>query len=331
MARITRVQNSGNVMRVSTAVSETTRLPLTIVGGDAGAGKTTLLKQLAGQEHLGGVAVVLDDSEPPRIDPALVARVDGPWTTLTNGSVCGVLAGDLSAELAELRPRLGETIHVLVEARGDGALRRTAGYGYMPGYRLDGIIVVVDVRDIHRRLEDPALRAEMRTALLPADILVINKLDVLEPGKRALHQPWIDDQLPQLRVVETSRGRVAGSLLLGLSPEVARRDPRTVPGNWETTTYRTRAHRRSSRAAEQAEPPCRVWHIETDEPISAQRFRRWVSLLPRTVVRGGGDVLIEDDPQVRYHFNMIGHRWQLQREQPWGLAAPETQVTLVGM
>ena len=36
-------------------------------------------------------------------------------------------------------------------------------------------------------------------------------------------------------------------------------------------------------------------------------------------------------PRLRYHFNMIGHRWQLQREQPWGHTAPETQLTLVGM
>jgi G3E family GTPase len=286
-------------MRVPTAVPEMPRLPLTIIGGDSGAGKTTLLGQLLEQEHDGGVAVMLD-------------------------------VGDLSAELAELRLRLGETAHVLIEARSDSSLRRVAGYGYMPGYRLDGIIVVMDARDIHDRLADAELRTRMTSQLHNADILIINKLDVVEHGKRTLHRAWLDEELPRLRVIETSQGRVAGSLLLGVSPEVARQDALAVPGNWETT-YRVPRRNRPQRSADAAEPRCRVWSIETAEPIAAQRFRSWISMLPRTVVRGTGDVLIEEDPRLRYHFNMIGHRWQLQREQPWGHTAPETQLTLVGM
>ena len=116
-----------------------------------------------------------------------------------------------------------------------------------------------------------------------------------------------------------------------VSPEVARRDARAVLGNWETTTYRSPARKRLSRTSEPPEPRYRVWRIETGEPIAAQRFRSWISLLPRTVVRGSGDVLIEEDPQLRYQFHMIGHRWQLQRERPWGRTTPETQLTLVDM
>jgi G3E family GTPase len=287
-------------MRVSAVVPDVARLPLTVVGGDTGAGKTTLLGQLQGQEHVGDVAIVRD-----------------------------ALAGDLSAELAELRPRLDQSAHVLIEARADSSLRRIAGYGYMPGYRLDGIIVVMNVQDIHERQADAELRARMTTQLRNADILIVNKLDLVEPAKRALHHEWLDAELPRLRVIETSQGRVAGSLLLGVSAEVARRDARTVPANWETTYLAPRrAHLHS--ATETAEPHYRVWSIETARPIGAQRFRTWVSLLPRTVVRGDGDVFIEEDPQHRYQFHMIGLRWQLQRERPWD-SAPETQLTLVGM
>jgi G3E family GTPase len=293
-------RDSRSLMRVPTAVPEMPRLPLTIVGGEPGAGKTTLLRQLVGQKRVGG-------------------------------ATCCALTGNLSAELAELRARLGETAHVLIEARGDASLRRVAGYGYMPGYRLDGIIVVMNARDIHDRVADADLRRRMTTQLHVADILIVNKLDVVEHGKRGLHLAWLDEELPRLRVIETSQGRVAGSLLLGVSPEAARSDARAVPGNWETTTYRAPGRKRLPLPKESEEPRCRIWRIETDEPIAAHRFRRWISLLPRTVVRGNGEVLIEEDRQLRYHFHMIGHRWQLQREQPWGLAAPETQLTLVGM
>jgi G3E family GTPase len=265
-----------------------------------------------------------------QLDSSDVAQMDGPWVTLANGSICCALTGDLSADLAQLRLRLGQTTHVLIEARADVSLRRVAGYGYMPGYRLDGIIVVMNARDIHDRLADADLRERMTTQLHIADILIVNKLDVVERGKRAVHHAWLDEELPRLRVIETSQGRVAGSLLLGVSPEVARRDARAVPGTWETMC-RLPGRNRLPRPTAEAEPRCRVWSIETAEPIAAHRFRTWISKLPRTVVRGNGDVLIEEDPQLRYHFHMIGHRWELERERPWGQTAPETQLTLVSM
>src|SRR5258705_9691535 len=109
----------------------------------------------------------------------------------------------------------------------------------MPGIRLDGIIVVMNARDIRDRVANAALRRRMTADLQAADLLVVNKLDGVEHGTRALTRAWLDEDLPRLRVIETSQGRVAESLLLGVSPDVARHDARAVPGNWEATTYRT--------------------------------------------------------------------------------------------
>jgi G3E family GTPase len=200
----------------------------------------------------------------------------------------------------------------------------------MPGYRPDGIIMVMSARAIHDRVAHATLRRRMTTELQAADLLVVNKTDEAEHGNRTVTQAWLDEELPRLRVIETCQGRVSDSLLLGVSPDVARRDARAVPGNWETTTYRTAARKRQRRGSPATEPQCRVWSIETSQPISARRFRSWIALLPRTVVRGTGDVLIEEDPGLRYQWHMMGHRWELEREQPWGQSAPETQLTLVG-
>jgi G3E family GTPase len=290
-----------------------------------------MLGQLLSQERAGEVALVLDSIEKLALDDSRVASVDGPFVTLTNGATCCALTGDLSAELAELRLRLGERAHVLIEAQGDASLRRVAGYGYMPGYRPDGIVMVMSARAIHDRVAHPTQRRRMTTELQAADLLVVNKADEAEHGHRTTTQAWLDEELPRLRVIETCQGRVADSLLLGVSSDVARRDARAVPGNWETTTYRTAGRKRQRRASPAAEPECRLWRIETSQPISARRFRSWIALLPRTVVRGTGDVLIEEDPGLRYQWHMIGHRWELEREQPWGQSAPETQLTLVGM
>ena len=316
-------------MRVPTAVPVTTRLPLTIIGGEPGSGKSTMLRQLLTQERAGEVAIVVDSTARLELDPRSLARVDGPCVTLTSGAICCALTGDLSAELAELRRSLSDTTHVLLEAPADAPLRRFTGYGYMPGYRLDGVIMVMNAREVHERVVSVAPRQRMTAELQMADLLVLNMLDEVDGMDRLRIQGWLEEDLPRLRVIETSRGRVADSLLLGITPEAARRDARTVAGDWDPSTYRPVARKRQSSAADPFEPRCRVWRLETAEPIAAQRFRTWVSQLPRTVVRGGGDVLIQEDPGHRYGFHMIGHRWHLEREQPWE-DAPETHLTLVG-
>ena len=318
-------------MRVSASVPESSRLPLTIISGEPGAGKTTLLGQLVLQEHDEGLAVILETLEPLHLDARIVAHTAGPYAELTNGARCYALAGDLSAELCELRSRLAPATHVVLEAPGTASPRRVAGYSYMPGYRPDGIIVVADARGLHDGLHDAAGRHHLASVLQVADILIINKLDALERDNRAGPHRWLDEAFPSLRVLETSHGRVPASLLLGVSPAAARRDARAVPGNWDPTTYGVTGRRRHPRGSEFLEPRCRLWRIETETPIAAQRFRNWVSLLPHSVVRGTGDVLIQEDPAQRYRFHMIGHRWQLLRSEPWGSIAPETQLSIVGM
>ena len=290
-----------------------------------------MLRFLLTQERAGEVAIVVDDTAQLELDPKLFARVEGPCATLTSGAVCCALAGDLSAELSELRQGLSESTHLLIEAPADASLRRLAGYGYMPGYRLDGVIIVMNAREAHSRVVSVASRQRMTLDLQAADLLVLNRLDEVDGMDRIRIQGWLEEDLPRLRVIETSQGRVADSMLLGVSPEAARRDARAVPGDWDPATYRLIGRKRQSRVVDPYEPRCRVWRLETSEPIAAQRFRTWVSQLPRTVVRGSGNVLIQEDPGHRYQFHMIGHRWHLEREQPWGHEAAETSVTLVGM
>ena len=317
-------------MRVTTAVPEMTRLPLTIIGGEPGSGKSTMLRQLLTQERAGDVAVVVDSTAQLELDPSMLMKVDGACVTLTNGAMCCALSGDMSAELAELRRGLSDSAHLLIEAPGDASLRRLAGYGYMPGYRLDGVIVVVNAREVHDRIVNVATRQRATSDLQVADLLVLNMLDEVDGMDRLRIQGWLEEDLPRLRVIESSRGRVADSLLLGVTPEAARRDARAVPGDWEPSTYRPVARRRHSPNADPFEARARVWRLETTTPIAAQRFRSWLSQLPRTVVRGSGDVLIQEDPGHRYEFHMIGHRWHLERERPWADDTPGTHLTLVG-
>ena len=66
-------------------------------------------------------------------------------------------------------------------------------------------------------------------------------------------------------------------------------------------------------------------------PREARAFRGWVARLPGTVMRGSGVVHLQEEPQHRQDFALIGSRWRLTRGAPWGSSAPLTRVTLVSL
>ena len=152
--------------------------PLTIVGGAEGVGKSTLLRhQLLHGGHL-PIAVVVSNLNSLQLDDRDILSRDATFTTLCNGSICCETDGDVTSTLAMLRKRLHPDTHVLLEARHDASMRRFAGYGYTPGYRLDGTVVVADAKTFDGELEAEQF-SRMRTHLGSAEIVVINKVDLL--------------------------------------------------------------------------------------------------------------------------------------------------------
>jgi len=126
--------------------------PLTIVGGAEGVGKSTLLRhQLLHSGHH-SLAVVVSNLDSLQLDGSDIAARDSTFITLTNGSLCCETDGDVTTTLAMLRRRLHPDTHVLLEARYDASMRRFAGYGYTPGYRLDGTVVVADASSLDGEL-----------------------------------------------------------------------------------------------------------------------------------------------------------------------------------
>jgi G3E family GTPase len=318
-------------MRAVTPPPDEHLLPVTVVGGDEGTGKTTLLRHLLTHNAGRSLAVVVDDVRTIGLDSRLIAHRDGALLKLTNGCYLCSMDGDVSSALAALRSYVTRPTHVLLEARGATPMRRVAGYGYMPGYRMGGIVVVADADAIRDRLSSPEHGEHLMNQLTSAEILVVNKVDLLVARSYASLREWLTGVLPRVRTIETSHGRVASPLLLGLAPEEAERDARTMASTWETT-FRTPGRERAHSSDDgELGPPYRVWTLATPEPVRAIDFRAWGARLPQTVVRGSGVVHIREDPHYRYLFEMVGHHNHLQREQPWGHASPETRLAFVGL
>lgn len=303
---------------------------MTIVGGDFRAGKSSLLGHLLADHRGPPLAVMVGEASASFIESEHVAQREGEFLMLPNGSLVRAEDDEYSGALAMLQQRQPRASRVFLEAGGSARLRGMAGYGYMPGYRSDGIVVVVDAETIRQRAASPEDSTRLTGQLACADIVVANKMDRLTPSARAAVTSWLGSTVPGIRIIETSFGRVPSELLVGVEPEDAMRDMRVLNSTWETT-FRSSTKREHAAGDADIASPFRLWIHTSSEPIATQGFRAWADRLPDTIVRARGSVFVREDRFHRFEFELVGRRYHLRRAAPWNEEVPETRVALVGM
>ena len=202
------------------------RIPATILTGFLGSGKTTLLNSLLRTRHGLKVAVIVNEVGEIGIDGKVVQGGE-TFVELDNGCLCCALNADLDRVLQELRGR-GGFDHLVIETTG---LADPLPIGWIfsrPGlsdfYRLDAIVTVVDAAHLARAM---AVAAEAELQIRRADLLVINKLDLVDDqGAAALARVrQINDLAPTLKA---EHGEVPWTLILGGAwsrPELPAPDP----------------------------------------------------------------------------------------------------------
>lgn len=159
------------------------RVPVTLLGGYLGAGKTTVINAVLARTEQ-PIAVLVNDVGAVNIDAALVRRRHGDTIELTDGCVCCSLAAGLAAAFDGLRERPEPPDHVILELSGVADPARVAPWAGSDGFRLDGIVVLVDSEQFLERLDDPATGPSVATQIAAADLFVLSKLDLARPGDR---------------------------------------------------------------------------------------------------------------------------------------------------
>ncbi len=298
---------------------------VTLLGGFLGAGKTTLLNRILAGEHGRRMAVVVNDFGDVNIDSELVVGIEGNTVSLSSGCICCTINEDLVTTIRDLLRRQEPPEHIVVEMSGVADPGSVVQSFLMMArswpLRLDGVLVVVDAEQFPEPGAEHYLLARQQLAL--ADVILLNKTDLVEADALETLGRRIHELVPTARLVESARADAPLELLLGVGSPASQallepRDPSSLPGAHGGALIHDHSGAFSTVS------------YTTVEPISLQRLRETATELPPGVFRAKGIVYLDERPDHRVILQVVGRRAELSRGAPWGEVRPATSLVFIG-
>ena len=222
------------------------KIPATIITGFLGAGKTTMVRHLLSNANGRRLAVIVNEFGSEGVDGDTLRSCgieDCPEENiveLANGCLCCTVADDFVPTMRTLIDRDEPPDHIVIETSGLALPKPLIKAFEWPEIRsrmtVDGVIAVIDGPAVAEgrfaddldavnamREEDPSidhdnpLQELYEDQLMAADIVVLNKTDLLEsedlPG---LREEIAVSAGRSLRMIATEGGAVDPAVLLGL-------------------------------------------------------------------------------------------------------------------
>ena len=195
-----------------------TPIPVTVLTGYLGAGKTTLLNRILSEPHGKKYAVIVNEFGEIGIDNDLVVGADEEVFEMNNGCICCTVRGDLIRIIAGLMKRKGRFDAIIVETTGLADPAPVAQTFFVDEdvkakSTLDAVVTVVDAKHLPLRLKD-SKEAEEQIAF--ADVVLLNKTDLVSPAELAAVEHAIRHINPYARIVRTERCNAPLDSVLGL-------------------------------------------------------------------------------------------------------------------
>ena len=267
------------------------RIPVTVIGGYLGAGKTTLVNHILRTSHE-RIAVIVNDFGEISIDEDLIAAAEGDKLTLANGCICCSLADGFAAALQTVRSAEMPPERLLIEASGVADPAQIAAYGHTPGLRLDAVVVIADAEQVRRQANDRWVADTVRLQLAAADLLVLNKVDLLASSDDTDDVcNWLRAVAPGAALVRARHAAVPTAVLFDASAEAL---DGTDPEISMPKRLRASGGAAADHAHEHAEDLFESQTVTLDEPVPSARIRDLLDHLPDGVARLKGLVRIAE-------------------------------------
>jgi len=250
----------------SSAVPASERLPVTVLTGYLGAGKTTLLNRILTHEHGLKVAVIVNEFGEVGIDNQLVIDADEEIFEMNNGCICCTVRGDLIRIIGNLMKRRDRFDHLIIETTGladPAPVIQTffVDEDLRDELRLDAVVTLVDLHHVEQHWE----AEEVQEQLAFADVLVLNKTDLVDPSSRQAIEQRVRAINPMARLLTSSNADVPIDQILGVGAFELERALSLDPG------FLVDEH-----AHEHDDAVSSVAFVE-ERPMDLERLSKWLS------------------------------------------------------
>lgn len=176
-------------------------IPVQLVTGFLGAGKTTYMNRLleATDERL---LVIVNELGSVNIDEQLIVKMDQEQIELSNGCICCSIQSDLSKTFYQLASK-NTFDRIVIETTGvadPAPIIQTIYYDdYLrTRFKLTAILTVVDASQLDRELFIEGIHQ-----IAYADVILLNKVDLVDADALEQAHERINALNPTVRVIET--------------------------------------------------------------------------------------------------------------------------------
>ena len=279
-------------------------VPFTVIGGFLGAGKTTLLNHLLTQSSGIRFAVLVNDFGDLNIDESLISSHEGQTISLANGCVCCSISNDFNQTMINLVKRIEEFDQVVVEASGVSEPDRIMDIARLdPELSPSGIVVLVDAAEVQNRSTDRYISNTVLKQLQTAELLIVNKIDLVSREKLAELEAWLEDVSPTAVRLNTTGGVVPVQMIFGeqIKGNGFSDKPYGETNRTEDSNYSHHNHQFKSLA------------LNSSKKLNRNTFEIWCDALPPSVIRGKGILYFGDEPGNSWVWQKVGEKSSIKK------------------
>ena len=229
------------------SMTDSQKIPATVITGFLGAGKTTLIRNLLQTENGKRIALIINEFGDLGVDGEVLKGCgeetcsEDDIVELTNGCICCTVADDFVPTMQMLIGKDRKVDHIVIETSGLALPQPLVAAFNWPEIRervtVDGVVTVVDSRavadgrfaDDHDALEaqraaDEAMDHEspleelFEDQLTCADMIILNKSDLVDDATLTQVESDVASHVGRaVKLVRASHGTLPVDVLLGLN------------------------------------------------------------------------------------------------------------------
>jgi G3E family GTPase len=319
------------------------KIPVTVLTGYLGAGKTTLLNRILSEPHGKKFAVIVNEFGEIGIDNELVVNADEEVFEMNNGCICCTVRGDLVRIIDGLMRRKGKFDAIIVETTGLADPAPVAQTFFMDEQvgaktKLDAVVTVADAKWLKDRLKDAP---EAKNQIAFADVILLNKTDLVTPAELAEIEARIRAINPYARLHRTERAKIDIAEVLGRNAFDLDRILDIEPAFLEADEHahdhdhgHDQHHHHHGGLKHYHDEDMQSVALKTDKPLNADKFFPWVQDLVATdgpaILRCKGILSFKDDPE-RFVFQGVHMILDGDHQRAWKEGEPRSsRIVFIG-